>query len=594
MLRKLYGMLRPRERVRIPILVALAIVMAVIEVAGIGSIAWFATLIADPTVVESNRWLNRAYATLEFSDHRAFLIAVGTVLVGVVVVRNLFGMFCLWYRLRYLHWLRVRLAARLLRGYMARAYSFFLGANSAHLSKNLLVDTNTLINGYLYSWITLVTDGVMSGAIIGFLIWQEPFVTLIALSCFGLIGIVLAWGMKRKLQELGRRHRALNDSLFKTVNESFGGIKEIKVLGRESFFVSAFTAVAREHARVAIVFMLLTDAPRFVLEILAVGAIMVVVFVALGEARDISAIAGILVLFGFATYRLLPIVHRMVSCIGGLRFNESVLAGLHEAVVAAEAEGVWTAAPGRQLAFHREIVLDRVGFRYPRATIDALQDITLRIPSRSVVAIVGRTGAGKTTLVDLILGLLAPTSGTLSVDGLPIEGANVRDWQRNIAYVPQEIYLADNTISANITLGLELDKVDQARVEAVARTAHLHEFVETLADRYDTPVGERGVRLSGGQRQRIGIARAVYRGAELLVLDEATSSLDGITEKMIEEGIRSLTGRVSVIIIAHRLTTVRRCDKIYLLDQGRIIDSGTYDELMRGNEIFQDMARATA
>ena len=362
------------------------------------------------------------------------------------------------------------------------------------------------------------------------------------------------------------------------------------MLGREGFFARKFDKNAADSAGVMVRYMLLTNSPRFLMEIAVIGGILGAVLVALTTTSNYAAFAGTVALFAGAAYRIMPLGHRILTSIAGLQFNSAVLDALEEGLTPVPMSAL--AGPAEPLPFAREIRFRDVSFRYVGAADDTIRSLSFDIPCNRSIAFVGPTGVGKTTVVDLLIGLLSPTSGAIEVDGTTLDADTRRRWQMNIGYVPQQVFLLDDTIRRNIAVGVPDAEIDEGALQRAAAMAHVDEFVAKLPTGYDTVIGERGVRLSGGQRQRLGIARALYRRAKVLVLDEATSSLDGIAESIIEEAIGDLGGKITVVIIAHRLTTVRHCDTIHLMEAGRIVAAGRYDELMRDNATFRAMARA--
>ena len=593
-MRKLFSLMTPRERIRLPIVLAVLLAVAGVEVLGVAAIAGFIALVSDPEAMGSNRvlsWLNDLAGPMEY---REFLPVAGLALFAVIVFRNGFGAFAVWVRLAFLHTMRKAMATRLLASYMAHPFSFFHSANSAALPKNITYEVNQLITSYLYSWLMIIADFMMLAAILGILFFNEPLVTLVALvGLGGLAGGVLMLS-RRRMHRLGQNNRRFNEQLYKTTGEAIGGIKEIKVLGRERFFIDKFFDVSHRFARNTIVFQMFVEIPRFGLEIIIVGGLLVIAMVMSQGSATTAEVTTTLTLFVAAFYRLMPSAHRLFTSFAGLQFNRAILDDLTASMQSNADERERAVAPVPEpMPFDGRIELEDVSYRYGGAPEDTIRSVSLSIPKNASVAFVGPTGVGKTTLVDIILGLLAPSNGRLLIDGTPIEEDNVRAWRRNVGYVPQVIYLADDTIRRNIALGVPEDEIDDAQLQAVLKVSHLSEFVDSLPDGVETVIGERGIRLSGGQRQRIGIARALYGRASVLVLDEATSSLDGITEAVIEDAIRDLHGRVTVITIAHRLTTVRDCDTVYMLQAGQVAAAGGYAELLRDNETFRQMARAT-
>jgi ABC-type multidrug transport system fused ATPase/permease subunit len=401
--------------------------------------------------------------------------------------------------------------------------------------------------------------------------------------------------VRRYLRRIGGDRARANRERYKVAQEALGGIKDLKVLGLEEGYMKTFQAPALKFARSLASNQIVAQTPQYVLQGLAFGGIVVILLVLLSaEERDINGALPILALYAFAGLRLLPALQKVYQATTKLRYSGPAVEALHADLMdTAHLEMTGGPDAERRPVIHlrEELKLDHITYSYPQAEMPALTDLVLAVPARTTVGLVGATGGGKTTVVDVILGLLAPQKGALLIDGVAIDGACVRAWQRNIGYVPQQIFLIDDTVAGNIAFGLE--DVDMQAVVHAARIAGLHDFVtQDLPEGYQTLVGERGIRLSGGQRQRIGIARALYRDPDVLVFDEATSALDNITEKAVMGAVHNMAHKKTIILVAHRLSTVQACDKIFLLDRGQIKASGTFNELLATSRDFREMASA--
>lgn len=490
----------------------------------------------------------------------------------------------------FLNYARRDLATRLLRSYLFRPYSYFLRHNSAMMSKTVLVETKDLVSQYIFAWVTLVTDGLMLLATLGFLFYIEPVVTLICGGVVGVLGFLVTYGLRSRLQNLGRQHRALNEEMFRVTNESMAGIKEVKVLGRELSFTNKFFKSASHFAQVSVRYMLYTDGPRYALEIIAVVGFFIFVVVAMHRTDSIAEVAGLLGAFGFALYRILPVAHRLVSAVGGLNFNRAIVKAISEAITFENNAQAMQSVD--LLPMQNSVELRDVSYCYENSDSNVLHNINLNVRQYESIGIVGQSGAGKSTLVDVLIGLLPPSSGALVIDGNSIDGEQVSGWQRNIGYVPQGIHLLDDTIRQNIALGLLNKEIEEDRIWQAIDSAQLRDLIDSLPMGLDTVIGERGVRVSGGQRQRIGIARALYHKASVLVLDEATSALDNKTEAEVRQSIEALKGKLTLIVIAHRLTTVRACDRILVMDAGSVVAEGDFETLERESEYFRGLLNA--
>ncbi len=400
--------------------------------------------------------------------------------------------------------------------------------------------------------------------------------------------VCIYWMVRPTLLRLSQRQMMANKMRFKVVSESMSGIKDLKLLGREKTLLSRFGALALEYGRARALGMTIETAPKYFLESIAFGGIVMIVLYLLAVKHDFSQVIPFLALYAFAGYRLMPSLQVIYKHSVGVRTNIPVLNALYQDLCTQE--NIVYPMEVKALSFVDNITLQDVSFQYENTDKCILQHINLMIKHNTTVGFVGETGAGKTTVVDVILGLLEPTEGEVSVDGVMINPVTVRAWQKNIGYVSQSIFLLDDSILCNIAYGVPYEDIQVARVIDAARLANISEFIDTLKDSYQTIVGERGVRLSGGQRQRIGIARALYRDPALLILDEATSALDNATEDVILKSIQALAHQKTIVVIAHRLTTIRACDVIYVLEKGCVVGCGTYEVLLASNAHFQRIA----
>jgi ABC-type multidrug transport system fused ATPase/permease subunit len=409
----------------------------------------------------------------------------------------------------------------------------------------------------------------------------------LALSVAGVLGT--AYGLiylvfRRALYRLGQDRYTAGRQRFKSATEALQGIKAVKIGGRERYFLDKFTVASERYTSIQPTFQAISRTPRYFVETLAFGGILVIVLYLLTTQRTLTNVVPLLSLYALAGYRLLPAMQEIFSAVSQVRYHAAVVETIHEQFMRQTVRVELPAASAPPLPLRQAIALEELRFQYAGTDRPTLDGISL-----------GPTGSGKSTLIDILVGLLQPDEGCVRVDGVPVTAENVRSWQASIGYVPQEAMLFDDTVLRNIVFGVEEAAVDRARVEQAARIARIHDFiVDELPQGYETMVGERGIRLSGGQRQRIGLARALYRQPSVLILDEATSALDGVTEEEVMEAIAGMRDQVTMIMVAHRLTTVADCDRIYLLDGGRITDQGTYGELIASNHLFRGMAKAAS
>jgi ABC-type multidrug transport system fused ATPase/permease subunit len=574
---KLRDLLDAREKRQALVLLVLMLVLGVLEMVGVASIFPLFAVLSDPGIIQSNPYLRRTYETLGFANTNSFFIFLSAAVFLIIVARTAFTAVTTYGLLRYAQMRSHTLSVKLLSSYLRRPYTWFLNRHSADMGKSVLSEVEQVVRDSLIPALQLVSRLIIVAFIVGVVVAAEP---VVAVSVF--VGVSLVYGlvylsMSGFLRRLGRARIAANRARYQIAQEVLGGVKEVKIGGLERGYLRRFENASLRFARLRVQFQLVRELPRHVLELIAIGSILIVIMALLMRADgNLGAALPVIALYAFAGLRLLPAVQTIYQSIVSLRFGGPALEALHAELSAPAQAANWAAvAP---LPLKREIALEHVSFAYPQAGRTALHDISLTIPVHTTVGLVGATGAGKSTLVDVILGLLEPQQGRLMVDGQAIDRSNVRAWQRSVGYVPQQIFLADESIAANIAFGMPPDKIDHAAVERAARMAMLHEFIVTeLPKGYDTEVGERGVRLSGGQRQRVGIARALYHDPDVLVLDEATSALDNLTEKAVMEAVNNLARRKTIIMIAHRLSTVKGCDTIFLVDRGTIKVAGHED-----------------
>ena len=595
-IQKLREILTRREKLQVGILLVAIIAMAFSQAIGVASVLPFISLVMDPNMVFDNHYLYWVYDTFNFTSVNRFIVFAGVGMFAIIILANAISAFATWLKLRFAWMNNHRLSRRLLEKYLSMPYVYFLNQNSADMSKNILIEVNNLTKSYLIPLLTIITKGMVVLFILVMLFWIDVMVSLAALFVLGGVYLLIFFRINKALKYRGMLRRTANKMRFKTVSEAFGGIKETKVLNLEPFFLEAYSKESLKQARLMSWNAVIGQIPRFVLEAVAFGGIIIFVLVLLltrEDARQVIPLAG---LFAFAGYRLMPALQEIFTSFTKMQFNMAVLDDIYEDFTRVEkgtvADTFSRTKKAEKLPFTGEITLEKVSYYYPQTSIAVVRDLDLTIRCNTAAAFVGPTGAGKTTLVDIILGLLPPQQGRVLIDGVVLDSSNTIKWQRNIGYVPQHIYLSDDTAARNIAFGVPDKQIDWQALEEAARIANIHDFIaDELPQGYETLVGERGIRLSGGQRQRIGIARALYHDPDLLVFDEATSALDGVTEEMVLQAMENAAKMKTLIIIAHRLTTVKNCDMVYLLDRGRIVAEGTYDQLMGSSEQFRKMAK---
>ena len=579
---KIISILTPHERFRGAIVLVLMIVEACVQLIGTASVAPFLAVLANPGIVETNRYFSAVYQYLGCENSRSFLVVLGVMTIVMLLGTSILSVLTDYATLRFSNMRRHRLSCDLLGQYLRQPYPFFLQRNTSNITKTMLSEVDMVITNALIPSLELTANSFRAIAVIVLLVVVNPALALALMSILGGCYIILYFSVRKMQRRIGQQRREANRERFKIVAEAFGGIKEIKVIGCEQAYLKAFTTPSRLASKYQAVSKILSSSPQFIVKGIAFSAVLVVAVYMLDKNE--AALQKLLPVFGLYAIggtRLIPALQKIYSCLSEIQFGAAAVDDVLEDLKQLDAGG---AKPDQvktePLHLNKSLQLKNVTFTYEGADVPAINNINLEIESKTGLGIIGTTGAGKSTLIDLVLGLLSPDSGEILIDGVPLTKENLRAWQKTIGYVPQYIFLADDTVTNNIAIGVQAKNIDQQRVEKAARMAQIHNFVAELPKGYQTQVGERGARLSGGQRQRLGIARALYHNPDVLVLDEATNALDNETEAEVMKAINDLSGTKTIIMIAHRLSTVQRCDKIVKLESGKLICCGQYDEVV--------------
>ena len=567
-LRQVWSILSPDERRRFLLLQPLVIVTGLLETAGLASVVPFLALLSDPQAVDRHKLLRFAYDAFGFASTTSFFFAVGVGVFVVITVGNGVNALTTWALLRFAWDGNHAISLRLLENYLARPYVFFLENNSSELAKNILIEVNQVVGGVLVVAMQMIARMAILVGIMSTLLVVDPMMAVATGGVFGVLYGGMFALVRKQLQRDGVLRHQANSHRHKVAAEALGSIKELKLYGLESEVSKLFEGPSRlfglTQARAAVVGQL----PRYALETIAFGGVLLIILGLLWRGDSLNQVLPVLGLYAFAAYRMLPGLQAIFTGFASIRFAQSAVDTLYRDL-AVQTPTVRVVDTGRELVGHVE--LKDVRYSYPNAGRIALDGVSTSIASGEWVAFVGRTGAGKSTLIDVLLGLLTPDAGSVAIDGTDLSSGVLQRWQSRIAYVPQQIFLIDDTIENNICFS---QSIDLKRLENAARIAQIHDFIVTeLPDKYRTVIGERGIRLSGGQRQRIGIARALYRDPLLLVLDEATSALDNTTEEAFFTALRSGLAGVSVVSVAHRLSTTKYFDTVRTVDHGVIIDA---------------------
>lgn len=592
-LKELYYLLTSEQRKKLFRLQILVVLMSFAEIAGVVSIGPFMALVGDISQVEGESFLADIYRVTGLENPRDFLFWVGIGVFVILAMAACISMFTIWRLSMYGAKVGAELGNRLFSHYMHQPWLFHASGSSSQLTNRIAQETQRITANIINPLMQMNAKSVMALFMAVVIFLYNPVVAVSGLIIFASAYTLLYKVVRRRLVRNGRHVSEAQQARFKLMGEGFGGIKDVLLLGRQQDFTYRFQIACEKFAAAQGTNMTLAQAPRYAMELIAFGSIIFLILYLLSAYDgNLGSILPILSVYALAGFKMLPAFQQVYTSLSNIRGNLSAFDAVRDDLRASSLEAAKSiVSSGERLFPKKDIRLDNVIFTYPGKKEPALRNMNIIIPANRVVGLVGASGSGKSTAIDLLLGLMPLQEGQMLVDGQPITEESVQAWQNSLGFVPQAIFLADSSIRENIAFGLPPEVVDEERVNRAAKMAHLCELLEELPHGLATRVGERGVQLSGGQRQRIGIARALYHDADVLVLDEATSALDGITEKIIMDAIHDLSGKKTIIIIAHRLATVRQCDSIFLLEEGRVTDHGTYDELACRNIIFQRMSQ---
>ena len=588
-LSKIVKLLTHQERKQAVYLLIMIIIVAILDAVGVASIMPFIAVLTNPDIVETNTLLNKTFIYseilgVETIEH--FLFALGSLVFILLVFSLIFKAALTYFQLRFSSMCQYQLSKRMMSGYLNQPYDWFLNQHSADIGKTILSEVNIIISKGLIQLLNLITYGVIAFALLVLLILSDPTFALISGFSLGITYLLVYKFTRKFLSRIGHERVKANQARYTVVSEAFNAAKELKVGNLERAFLEKFSIPAKILAQNSAIAASVSQLPRYALEIIAFGGMLLLILYLMLQNNIFTDTLPLIALYAFAGYRLIPALQRIYASLSQLRFVNPSISSIYndfknlDEKVKSDEKNIIT--------LKKEIILNDLYYQYPNTPDATLKNINLKIPAHSIVGITGSTGSGKTTIIDIILGLLHTQKGTLKVDDEIINIWNCVSWQKSIGYVPQNIFIADDTIAANIAFGLEKENINHDQIQKAAKIANIHDFViNELPQKYSTIVGERGIRLSGGERQRIGIARALYRNPQVIILDEATSALDNLTENAVMNEIHKIGNKKTVILIAHRLTTLKECDIIFLLKDGKLEAQGTYNQLIESNEQFR-------
>jgi ABC-type multidrug transport system fused ATPase/permease subunit len=588
--RRLYKILPNSSKRGLYLVCSVSVATALFETVSVASILPFMALVMDPTAVDHYPAMRAFLSGLGVDSQQAELVVAGLLTIAVLAIGNGISATNLWVQTEYLGNTRRALSAELFSGYMSLPYSFHVQRDAASLTRVIGGDVESALGGFLASLLLVVGKGLSALVLISLIVVVNPGVALGSVLLLGGAYLIVYRLIRKKQSELGAKMVNASVVLGRTTGEGLAGVKELRVLGREVAATDQYRSTIKTLTETHISNVVATALPRYVIEVFAYAGIVAVTLVLVLKGNAAAAMPS-LALFALAGNRLVPTFQQLFAGAITIQYHTHAVDSLEaDLKIVRNAKQTELTLDQQPMSFKKEIQLHSVGFKYPSANRNALIDVSLSISQNQSVGLVGRTGSGKTTLADIILGLYPAGEGSITIDGVALTEDNERAWRQRVGYVPQHVFLTNASVAQNIALGVSPEMIDMTEVVRAATMAQAHEFIEQLPATYDTVVGERGVKLSGGQRQRLGIARALYHNPDVLVFDEATSALDGMTEDAVMQAVQSLSHERTMILIAHRLRTIQACDRVVMLEAGCVVADGKYDDLIAHSEAFQKLA----
>ena len=577
LIKRLFYIFPCKQRWQFAGLFLLQLIETLLDFFGVSLILPFVNVLVNAEALRGAGWYGMVSRLIGADDTASILLFITLLMIAVYIVKNIFILFLLNLRVRFIGTNKVKMGAKMIDCYMHKPYTFHLQRNTAEIIRNINGDVGGAFS-VISNIFSLISDILIVIALVVYLFAVEFAMTLGVMLALAACSAVYFLFVRKKIRTVGQENRKVTARMYKAIQQAMGGIKEVKVMGREKYFAEVYNEAGIESVRLSKRYSVISAIPGRLIETLCMCTILGILALKIATGQELSSVVPSLSAFAVAAIRLLPRANSINSCINSITYNMPSLEALYDDLTESdreEAERLREAEEKKQqkktvsIGAEQDIFVRGVTYTYPNKTEPVLKNVSLRVEHGSSVGIVGVTGAGKTTLVDLILGLLKPDSGTICYGTLDIH-EDYAQWQKHIGYIPQAIYLVDDTIRSNVALGVNAEQIDDAAVWRALENAQLADFVRTLENGLDTVIGERGIRISGGQRQRIGIARALYYDPEILFFDEATSSLDNETEAAVMESVNALGSQKTMIIVAHRLTTLRGCDKIYRVDEAGV------------------------
>ncbi|MDA7579140.1 ABC transporter ATP-binding protein/permease [Alphaproteobacteria bacterium] len=567
---KIWSILSKRENLQVIALFILMLIGAFLEMLGIGLVIPVVTVLMQEDIVIKYPQINSFINILGNPSQTLITIYSMIGLLCVYMIKNFYLAFLVWRQRYFAYCVRTDLGRRLFSNYLYQPYSFHQRNNSAQLIRNISGEVSILISYGINSILIIATEAMVVLGILVMLITIEPLGAAIVVLLVGPLSFVFYGLFRSKVARWGKARQIHDGLLLQNLQQGLGGVKDTKVIGCEETFVDEYDFHNKKSSKIAQWEQTLQALPRLWIELICLVTLaLLVTSLSLGNERSANEILPILGFFAAAAFRLMPSFSRVISALHGFQFSKPVIDVIVKEIKLDKE--IQTLSPGSRIYdFKKDIVLDNINFTYESTKVKILDGLTLKIKHNQSIGLIGKSGAGKSTIADIILGLLSPEAGQVLVDGRNIQD-DILGWRSQIGYVPQVVFLTDGTLKSNVAFGMKVDDIDEEAVRLAIKSAQLEQFIEELPNGMETVIGERGVRLSGGQRQRVGIARALYHNPAVLVLDEATSSLDVKTESGFIETISNLHGKRTLIIIAHRLSTIKHCDLVYRLENGKLV-----------------------
>ena len=574
-LSKLNKILDARQKIQMFWLLIMMLISAVLETASISLVIPVVTVVMDKNAIENTKYISDIYNILAFKNYQSFTVMVMLSLIVAFILKNVFLFFQQKALYKFIYTNQFRTSEQVMKKYMNRSYEFYLNADTAVIQRNITSDVNHMY-GLIRCILLLVSEAIVFVFLAAVLLVADPKMTLIIASLLIVTLFVVKVALKPVLKKAGKQNQDNYSGLFKWINQIVTGIKEVKIGNSEAHFIKEYLKCGYGYVEAVQKYMVYSSMPRLLIETVCIIGMITYLLVLVLSGSDVDGMMSIIAAFGLAVVRLMPCASRINNQINDIAYFEppfmSVADQLKEEIDRECIELDAFTPAKEKLPLEKEIVLKDICYKYPNTDKYIFDNANVTIPVGKSIGIVGTTGSGKSTLVDVLLGLLEIEKGSITVDGAEIlKNDNYRKWLKNVGYIPQSIFMLDDTIRKNICFGIPEEEISEERLWQVAEDAQIADFIKTLPDGMETSIGERGIRLSGGQRQRISIARALYHDPELLILDEATSALDNDTETAIMDSINLLHGKKTLVIVAHRLQTIEKCDAVYRVENGKIL-----------------------